>query len=172
VDARIDVMAMDGFVAFRGHVDLDAVGVDALGRKSAVVFVDQPCDDGSSADGPQVGYVPAGLRFDVRGAQLSGLVRPVPVARSVTGAVAALLPLEDRTESATWPFPGSHNPYASARIMDSPVLDSPLLRFSIRVTVAATVRKMSGASGPGAVALSARASATTLSAAASGGLGD
>jgi len=44
-----------------------------------VVFVDQPCDDGSSADGPQVGYVPAGLRFDLRGPLLPGLVWPVPV---------------------------------------------------------------------------------------------
>jgi len=73
VDARIDVMAMDGLVAFRGHVDLDAVGVDALGRKSAVVFVDQPCDDGSSADGPQVGYVPAGCVSMSGGAAVPGV---------------------------------------------------------------------------------------------------
>jgi hypothetical protein len=38
-----------------------------------------PCDDRSSADRPQVGYVPAGLRFDVRGPLLPGLVRPVAV---------------------------------------------------------------------------------------------
>ena len=56
--------------------------------------------------------------------------------------------------------------------MDSPALDSPLLRFSIRVTVAATVRKILGASDPGTVAPSARASATALIAAASCGLGD
>ena len=44
-----------------------------------MVFVDQPCDDRSSADRPQVGYVPARLRFDVRGPLLPGLVRPVAV---------------------------------------------------------------------------------------------
>jgi hypothetical protein len=64
------------------------------------------------------------------------------------------------------------DPYARARIMDSPVLASPpLLRFSTRVTVAATVRRRLGVSGPGPAPLAARASATVLSAAASGGLG-
>ena len=38
---------------------------------------------------------------------------------------------------------GPRGPYTRARMMDSPALDSPLLRFSIRVTVAATVRKTS-----------------------------
>ena len=33
-------------------------------------------------------------------------------------------------------------------MMDSPVLDSPVLRFSIRVTVAATVRRTPAASVP------------------------
>ena len=37
-------------------------------------------------------------------------------------------------------------------MMDSPVVELPLLRFSIRVTVAATVRKILGASDPGTVA--------------------
>jgi hypothetical protein len=50
--------------------------------------------------------------------------------------------------------------------MDSPVLASSLLRFSITVTVAATVRRTSGASDPDPVAPPARAVATTLSAAA------
>jgi hypothetical protein len=44
-----------------------------------MVFGDQPCDDRSAADRPQVGYLPAGLRLDVRGPLLPGLVRPVAV---------------------------------------------------------------------------------------------
>ena len=44
-----------------------------------VIFVDQSRDHGSSADGSQVGHVPAGLRLDVRWLLLPGLVRPVPV---------------------------------------------------------------------------------------------
>ena len=44
-----------------------------------VIFVDQSRDNGSSADGPQVGYIPDGLRFDVRRPLLPGLVWPVPV---------------------------------------------------------------------------------------------
>ena len=55
--------------------------------------------------------------------------------------------------------------------MPSPALDSPLLRFSTRVTVAATVRRIPAASVPGRGGASARASATARSAAASGGLG-
>ena len=57
-----------------------------LGLRGALVFVDRPCDDRSSADRPQAGYVAAGLRFDVRGPLLPGLVRPVAV---VTGHVLA-----------------------------------------------------------------------------------
>ncbi len=36
-------------------------------------------DDGFSADGSQIGHVPDGLRFDVRGPLSPGLVRPVAV---------------------------------------------------------------------------------------------
>ena len=42
-----------------------------------VIFVDYSCHDGFSADSSQVGYVADGLRFDVRGPLLPGLVRPV-----------------------------------------------------------------------------------------------
>ena len=44
-----------------------------------VIFVDQSRNDGFSADRSQVGRVPDGLRFDVRGPLLPGLVRPVAV---------------------------------------------------------------------------------------------
>ena len=44
-----------------------------------VIFVDYSRDDGSSADRPQVGHVPDGLRLDVRGPLPPGLVRPVAV---------------------------------------------------------------------------------------------
>ena len=44
-----------------------------------VIFVDHFRDDRFSADGSQVGYGPDGLRFDVRGPLLPGLVRPVAV---------------------------------------------------------------------------------------------
>ena len=44
-----------------------------------MIFVDQSRDDGFSADGSQVGYGLDGLRFDVRGPLLPGLVRPVAV---------------------------------------------------------------------------------------------
>ncbi len=51
-----------------------------------VIFVDHSRDNGFSADGSQVGHVPDGLRFDVRGPLLPGLVRPVAV---VMGQVLA-----------------------------------------------------------------------------------
>jgi hypothetical protein len=44
-----------------------------------VIFVDHSRDDGFSADGPQVGHVPDGLRLYVRGPLLPRLVRPVAV---------------------------------------------------------------------------------------------
>ncbi len=44
-----------------------------------MIFVDQSRDDGFSADRSQVGHVPDGLRFDVRGPLPPGLVRPVAV---------------------------------------------------------------------------------------------
>jgi hypothetical protein len=44
-----------------------------------VVFVDHSRDDRFSADGLQVGHVPDGLRLDVRGPLLPGLVWPVAV---------------------------------------------------------------------------------------------
>ena len=47
-----------------------------------VVFVDRAGGDGFSADGSlvvEVGHVVGGLRCDVRGALLPGLVRPVLV---------------------------------------------------------------------------------------------
>lgn len=44
-----------------------------------VIFVDHSRDDGFSADGSQVGRIVDGLRFDVRGPLLPGLVRPVAV---------------------------------------------------------------------------------------------
>ena len=44
-----------------------------------VIFVDYSRDDGFSADGSQVGHVPDGMGFDVRGPLLPGLVRPVTV---------------------------------------------------------------------------------------------
>jgi hypothetical protein len=54
--------------------------------RGAVIFVDHSRDDGSSADRSQVGYVPDGLRCDVRGTLPPGLVRPVAV---VMGQVLA-----------------------------------------------------------------------------------
>jgi hypothetical protein len=51
-----------------------------------VIFVDYSRDDGSSADRPQVGHVPDGLRLDVRGPLPPGLVRSVAV---VMGQVLA-----------------------------------------------------------------------------------
>ena len=42
-----------------------------------VILVDYPGDDGFSADGPQAGHVPGGLRLYVRGPPLPGLVRSV-----------------------------------------------------------------------------------------------
>ena len=50
------------------------------------IFVDHSHDDGFSADMPQVGHVPDGLRFDVRWPLPPGLVRPVAV---VMGQVLA-----------------------------------------------------------------------------------
>jgi hypothetical protein len=44
-----------------------------------VVFADHACDDAFSVDGSQVRHVPDGLRFDVRGPLVPGLVRPVMV---------------------------------------------------------------------------------------------
>ena len=44
-----------------------------------VILVDQSRNDGFSADGSQVGHVPDGLRFDVRGPLPPGLMRPVAV---------------------------------------------------------------------------------------------
>lgn len=44
-----------------------------------VIFVDPSQDDGFSADGSQVGHIPDGLCFDVRGPLLPGLVRPMTV---------------------------------------------------------------------------------------------
>jgi len=44
-----------------------------------VIFVDHSRDDRFSADRSQVGHVPDGLRFDVRGPLLPGLVWPVAV---------------------------------------------------------------------------------------------
>lgn len=44
-----------------------------------VIFVDNSRDDEFSADSSQVGHVVDGLRFDVRGPLLPGLVRPVAV---------------------------------------------------------------------------------------------
>jgi hypothetical protein len=44
-----------------------------------VILVNQSIDDGFSADGSQVGHVPDGLRFDVRGPLPPGLMRPVAV---------------------------------------------------------------------------------------------
>ena len=44
-----------------------------------VIFVDQSRDDGFSADGSQVGHVPDGLRFHVRGPLPPGLMRPAAV---------------------------------------------------------------------------------------------
>ncbi len=49
-----------------------------LGLRGLVIFVAQSRDDGFS-DGSQVGYGLDGLRFDVRGPLLPGLVRPVAV---------------------------------------------------------------------------------------------
>jgi hypothetical protein len=50
-----------------------------LGLRGVVIFVDYSSDDGFSADGSQVGHVPDGMRFDVRGPLSPGLVRPVTV---------------------------------------------------------------------------------------------
>ena len=44
-----------------------------------LIHVDHSRDDGFSADGSQVGQVPDGLRFDVQGPLLPGLVWPVAV---------------------------------------------------------------------------------------------
>jgi len=44
-----------------------------------VIFVDQPCRDGSSADGPRVGHIPDGLHLGVRGPLPPRLLRPVAV---------------------------------------------------------------------------------------------
>jgi hypothetical protein len=44
-----------------------------------VIFVGQTRDDRFAADGSQVGHVPDGLRLNVRGSLLPGLVRPVAV---------------------------------------------------------------------------------------------
>ena len=44
-----------------------------------VIFADHSRDDGFSPDGSRVGRVPDGLRLDVRGPLLPGLVRPVAV---------------------------------------------------------------------------------------------
>jgi hypothetical protein len=43
------------------------------------IFVGHSRDDGFSADGSRVGRFPDGLRLDVRGPLLPGLVRPVAV---------------------------------------------------------------------------------------------
>jgi hypothetical protein len=50
-----------------------------LGLCGVVVFVDQSCDHGLSADGSQVSHVLDRLLFNVRGPLLPGLVRPVAV---------------------------------------------------------------------------------------------
>ena len=50
-----------------------------LGLRGLVILVDQSRDDRFSADGSQICHVPDGLRFDVRGPLLPGLVRPVAV---------------------------------------------------------------------------------------------
>ena len=44
-----------------------------------VIFVDHSRDDGFSADGPQADHFSDGLRLDVRGPLLPGLMRPVAV---------------------------------------------------------------------------------------------
>ena len=44
-----------------------------------MIFVDYSRNDGFSADGSQVGHVLDGLRLDVRGPLMPGLVRPVAV---------------------------------------------------------------------------------------------
>jgi hypothetical protein len=50
-----------------------------LGLRGVVIFVDQSCDGGCSAGGPQVGQVRDGRRLDVRGPLPPRLVRPVAV---------------------------------------------------------------------------------------------
>jgi hypothetical protein len=57
-----------------------------LGLRGVVILVDHPSGYGFSADGSQVGYVPDGLRLNVRGPLLPGLMRPVAV---VMGQVLA-----------------------------------------------------------------------------------
>jgi len=50
-----------------------------LGLRGVVILVDHPSGYGFSANGSQVGYVPDGLRLNVRGPLLPGLMRPVAV---------------------------------------------------------------------------------------------
>jgi hypothetical protein len=50
-----------------------------LGLRGVVILVDHPSGYGFSADRSQVGYVPDGLRLNVRGPLLPGLMRPVAV---------------------------------------------------------------------------------------------
>src|SRR5690242_17879555 len=52
------------------------VTLSELGLRGVVILVDHPSGYGFSADGSQVGYVPDGLRLNVRGPLLPGLMRP------------------------------------------------------------------------------------------------